>query len=61
VDKELADGAGVPIEERDARELTEYAGTRVTPPGAAVFNPAFDVTPFALITAVVTEHGRFVP
>lgn len=61
VDKTLATGAGVAIEERDARELTEYAGVRVTPPDAQVFNPAFDVTPHELITAVVTEHGRFAP
>jgi methylthioribose-1-phosphate isomerase len=61
VDGSLADGAGIAIEERDARELTEYAGVPVTPPDAQVFNPAFDVTPAALITAVVTEHGRYTP
>ncbi|MEU0532899.1 S-methyl-5-thioribose-1-phosphate isomerase [Amycolatopsis tolypomycina] len=54
VDNEVADGAGVTIEERDAGELTER-----TPEGAKVFNPAFDVTPFDLITAVVTEEGIF--
>ncbi|MFB9687892.1 S-methyl-5-thioribose-1-phosphate isomerase [Amycolatopsis plumensis] len=56
VDGKLADGSGITIEERDAAELTEH-----TPEGAQVFNPAFDVTPFDLITAVVTEHGRFEP
>jgi methylthioribose-1-phosphate isomerase len=61
VDYSLADGTGVTIEERDARELTEYAGIGITPPGARVFNPAFDVTPAALITAVVTESGRLKP
>ncbi|MFJ1761473.1 S-methyl-5-thioribose-1-phosphate isomerase [Amycolatopsis sp. NPDC088138] len=61
VDSSLADGTGITIEERDARELTEYAGAGITPPGAEVFNPAFDVTPAALITAVVTEHGRYEP
>jgi methylthioribose-1-phosphate isomerase len=61
VDRKLADGAGIAIEERDARELTGYAGVPITPPGARVFNPAFDVTPFELVTAVVTEHGRFRP
>jgi methylthioribose-1-phosphate isomerase len=59
VDSKLADGAGIAIEERDARELTGYAGVPITPPDARVFNPAFDVTPFELVTAVVTEHGRF--
>ncbi|MCR6488858.1 S-methyl-5-thioribose-1-phosphate isomerase [Amycolatopsis sp. OK19-0408] len=61
VDMTLASGAGIAIEERDARELTEHAGVPLTPPDARVFNPAFDVTPHDLITAVVTEHGRFAP
>ncbi|MGK3204161.1 S-methyl-5-thioribose-1-phosphate isomerase [Amycolatopsis sp. MEPSY49] len=61
VDKALETGAGIAIEERDARELTHYAGTPVTPDGTRVFNPAFDVTPYELVTAVVTEHGRFEP
>ncbi|HET6705706.1 S-methyl-5-thioribose-1-phosphate isomerase [Amycolatopsis sp.] len=54
VDSTLADGTGITIEERDAGELTEH-----TPEGARAFNPAFDVTPSALITAVVTEEGIF--
>ncbi|WP_410596803.1 S-methyl-5-thioribose-1-phosphate isomerase [Amycolatopsis sp. lyj-23] len=57
VDSTLADGAGIAIEERDARELTEYGGVPITPVAARVFNPAFDVTPHDLVTAVVTEHG----
>lgn len=61
VDRTLETGAGIAIEERDARELTEYAGTTVTPPDTRVFNPAFDVTPYELVTAVVTEHGRLEP
>ncbi|WP_410614350.1 S-methyl-5-thioribose-1-phosphate isomerase [Amycolatopsis sp. lyj-109] len=61
VDTRLADGTRIAIEERDAGELTAYAGVPITPPDAGVFNPAFDVTPFALVTAVVTEHGRFEP
>ncbi|MEV4149889.1 S-methyl-5-thioribose-1-phosphate isomerase [Amycolatopsis sp. NPDC049691] len=61
VDNTLETGAGIAIEERDARELTAYAGTPTTPEGAHVFNPAFDVTPYELVTAVVTEHGRFAP
>ncbi|MFD2469893.1 S-methyl-5-thioribose-1-phosphate isomerase [Amycolatopsis silviterrae] len=54
VDTSLATGADITIEERAATELTESA-----PPGATAFNPAFDVTPNALITAVVTENGAF--
>ncbi|MFE0024701.1 S-methyl-5-thioribose-1-phosphate isomerase [Amycolatopsis sp. NPDC059021] len=59
VDTSLSSGEEIVIEERDAAELTEFGGTVVAPAGAAVFNPAFDVTPASLITAVVTEHGRF--
>ncbi|MFD9894496.1 S-methyl-5-thioribose-1-phosphate isomerase [Amycolatopsis sp. NPDC059027] len=59
VDTSLGSGEEIVIEERDAAELTEFGGTVVAPAGAPVFNPAFDVTPASLITAVVTEHGRF--
>ncbi|MER6876912.1 S-methyl-5-thioribose-1-phosphate isomerase, partial [Amycolatopsis sp. NPDC000673] len=59
VDKAIATGADITIEERAATELTEFGGTQIAPKGSAVFNPAFDVTPHALITAVVTEDGVF--
>ncbi|MBF6355093.1 S-methyl-5-thioribose-1-phosphate isomerase [Nocardia higoensis] len=45
------------VEERGAPEVTAFAGTPTAPAGTAVFNPAFDVTPADLITAVVTENG----
>jgi methylthioribose-1-phosphate isomerase len=61
VDESLATGADIVIEERAADELTTFGGLRVAPESAEVFNPAFDVTPAALITAVVTEHGVRVP
>ncbi|MFZ4185488.1 S-methyl-5-thioribose-1-phosphate isomerase [Streptomyces pseudogriseolus] len=54
-DPTLPDGTGIVIEERDADEVTSVAGVRVAPEGATVFNPAFDVTPAELITAVVSE------
>ncbi|MFJ8913297.1 S-methyl-5-thioribose-1-phosphate isomerase [Amycolatopsis sp. NPDC102389] len=57
VDTAMPDGAGIVIEERDPGEVLSFGGTKVAPEGAEVFNPAFDVTPFELITAVVTEHG----
>ena len=57
LDLSLTTGADIPIEERDARELTEIEGVRVAPEGCPVFNPAFDVTPGELITAIVTERG----
>jgi methylthioribose-1-phosphate isomerase len=53
IDPATASGRDIPIEHRDPGEL---AGTRAAP-GVAVYNPAFDVTPAANITAIVTEHG----
>ena len=61
VDPSLATGADIAIEERAPDELRTFSGTAITPPDADVFNPAFDVTPAELITAVVTEHGRYLP
>ncbi|MDQ7857528.1 MAG: S-methyl-5-thioribose-1-phosphate isomerase [Armatimonadota bacterium] len=61
VDLATPDGAAIPIEERDAHEVTHLAGVRVAPEGIAVRNPAFDVTPHRLITAIVTEAGVAAP
>jgi methylthioribose-1-phosphate isomerase len=57
VDLGVPDGQHIPIEERSPREVTHVAGTPVTPAGAAVWNPAFDVTPYQLITGIITERG----
>jgi methylthioribose-1-phosphate isomerase len=57
VDFATADGSAIEIEERDPRELTEYAGVRVAAPGVAAWNPVFDVTPASLIDVIVTERG----
>ncbi len=57
VDMVTARGEDIPIEERDGAELLSLAGVRVAAPGAAAFNPVFDVTPAALIDALVTERG----
>ncbi|NDU73923.1 S-methyl-5-thioribose-1-phosphate isomerase [Actinomadura sp. DSM 109109] len=57
VDLDLPDGAGVPIEERDAAEVLAWGGARTAPDGVGGFNPAFDVTPARLVTALVTETG----
>ena len=57
VDLATPDGAQIPIEERDRREVTHYGPTRLTPEGAQVRNPAFDVTPHQYVTAIVTERG----
>ncbi len=56
-DRGIADGSGIPIEMRSSEELTEMAGVRVAPEGVGAFNPAFDVTPAALIAGIVTEVG----
>jgi methylthioribose-1-phosphate isomerase len=56
-DFRIASGADIPIEERSADEVTSFGGNCVAPQGVHVFNPAFDVTPHALITAIITEHG----
>jgi len=56
-DPATATGREIVVEERAAREITEVAGAPTAPEGTAVFNPAFDVTPPELVTAVVTENG----
>ncbi|MBI5612785.1 MAG: S-methyl-5-thioribose-1-phosphate isomerase [Gammaproteobacteria bacterium] len=57
VDLATADGAAIPIENRSADEVLQFAGARTAPVGAHAWNPAFDVTPAALIDAIVTEKG----
>jgi methylthioribose-1-phosphate isomerase len=57
IDVQLPDGDGIEIEEREAEEVRALAGIDTTLPGTGVRNPAFDVTPAALITALVTERG----
>ncbi|MBS2770611.1 S-methyl-5-thioribose-1-phosphate isomerase [Anoxybacillus rupiensis] len=57
IDLSTKTGADIPIEERPSEEITELAGTRIAPPGVKVYNPAFDVTPHELITAIITEKG----
>lgn len=60
-DVTLASGNAIPIEQRADYEITEGFGRRTAPPGVAVYNPAFDVTPAGLITAIVTERGLIQP
>ena len=57
VDLATPDGSGIPIEERDGREVTHVGPTQLVPAGAKVRNPAFDVTPAKYITAIITERG----
>lgn len=56
-DTTVATGQDIPIEERDAVEITHVSDFQVAPAGSPAFNPAFDVTPADLITSVVTELG----
>ena len=57
IDLDTPDGSRIPIEERNQREVTHLGGTRLTPDGALIRNPAFDVTPHELIAGIITERG----
>lgn len=61
IDLELADGSKIPIEERHPAEIYQIGETIICPPGVEFYNPAFDVTPAELITAIITENGAFPP
>jgi methylthioribose-1-phosphate isomerase len=57
IDLSLPDGSQIPIEERGPREVTHVGDRQLAPDSIGVRNPAFDVTPARLITAIITEHG----
>jgi methylthioribose-1-phosphate isomerase len=57
IDLNTPDGSKIPIEERSEREVTHVGPNRLTPEGARVRNPAFDVTPAKYVTAIITERG----
>jgi methylthioribose-1-phosphate isomerase len=57
VDLRTPEGSGIPIEERNEKEVTHVGPSRMTPVGARVRNPAFDVTPSRYVTAIITERG----
>jgi methylthioribose-1-phosphate isomerase len=57
IDPDTATGAGIPIEERDPQEVTAPLGLRIVAERVPAANPAFDVTPAELVTALVTERG----
>lgn len=56
IDSETATGDAIEIEDRGSDEVVAVNGTRMAPPGARGFNPAFDVTPASLVTAIVTQQ-----
>ena len=57
VDLETPDGSRIPIEQRNAREVTHIAGKQMVPDGVEIENPAFDVTPAKYVAAIITERG----
>jgi methylthioribose-1-phosphate isomerase len=57
IDHACRDGSQIPIEQRNAREVTHIAGKQMTPDGVSIENPAFDVTPAKYIAAIITERG----
>jgi methylthioribose-1-phosphate isomerase len=57
VDLACADGSGIPIEQRNTREVSHIAGKQMVPDGVSIENPAFDVTPAKYVTAIITERG----
>ena len=57
VDLATADGGGIPIEQRNTKEVSHIAGKQMVPDGASIENPAFDVTPARYVTAIITERG----
>jgi methylthioribose-1-phosphate isomerase len=61
IDPAIASGAEIPIEERDPAEVRRVGLQQTAPDSSPVYNPAFDVTPASLITAIITERGVFRP
>ncbi len=61
IDLSVPTGDDIPIEERDAREVTHIGGVRIAPQGVEVYNPAFDVTPHRYVTGIITEKGVLYP
>src|SRR5262252_5691689 len=57
VDLETPDGSKIPIEQRNAKEVTHIAGKQMVPEGVGIENPAFDVTPAKYVAAIITERG----
>jgi methylthioribose-1-phosphate isomerase len=57
LDLRVADGSGIPIEQRAAEEVTRLGGHPLAPSGVRVANPAFDVTPARYVDAIITERG----
>jgi methylthioribose-1-phosphate isomerase len=61
IDLNTPDGDHIPIEERNAREVSHVGSSQLAPAGASIWNPAFDVTPHHYIAGIITERGIFRP
>ncbi|MDI6716365.1 MAG: S-methyl-5-thioribose-1-phosphate isomerase, partial [Actinomycetota bacterium] len=61
IDMSISDGSKIPIEERSPEEIINFAGVKIASDGVKVANPAFDVTPNRLITAIITDKGILRP
>jgi len=61
IDPKTPTGDEIPIEHRPPEEVTNFRGVRIAPEGVEVYNPAFDVTPAELVTAIITEAGVLRP
>jgi methylthioribose-1-phosphate isomerase len=61
IDLSTPDGDHIPIEERDQREVSHLGASQLTPVGAHIRNPAFDITPHRYITGIITERGILHP
>ena len=57
IDLATSDGSQIPIEQRNAKEITHIAGKQMVPDGVEIENPAFDITPAKYVTAIITERG----
>lgn len=61
IDFSIKDGGDIPIEERDANEVTSLMGKKIAPDDVEVYNPVFDITPNQNVTAIITEYGIIKP
>lgn len=61
IDRSIPNGGHIPVEQRGGEEVTGFAGVPTGPAGVQTWNPAFDVTPHELLTAVITERGVLRP
>lgn len=57
IDLSIGSGEMIPVEERKSHEISHFGNQEIGPPGVRTFNPAFDITPYRYVTAIITEKG----